>query len=228
MSDGYITGCGDDPAVEVLDHPLGCGRCPAGGQVRVVGPVCGRRQAVEQARRAEHEGAGADRFTRDRAGQNVRLPRPDGRGLGGAAVWFDAVLAEQVAKVFELAVKAGRVLDLYARTWQGAPLGEDDYVISADEKTSIQARIRRQASLPAARSPARTESEYTRGGALQYLAAWDVHRARVFGRCEPTTGIEPFGRLVAQVMTTEPYRARARVMRGSSGCWSSTVSAAGV
>jgi hypothetical protein len=49
------------------------------------------------------------------------------------------------------AAKAGRVLDLYARTWDGQPLGEDDYVISADEKTSIQARIRRHASLPAAR-----------------------------------------------------------------------------
>ena len=96
------------------------------------------------------------------------------------------------------AAKAGRVLDLYARTFDGRPLGPDDYVLSADEKTSIQARIRRHPSLPAAphRAP-RTEFEYTRGGALQYLAAWDVHRAQVFGRCEPKTGIEPFGRLVA-------------------------------
>jgi hypothetical protein len=108
--------------------------------------------------------------------------------------------------------KAGRVLDLYARTWDGQPLGDDDYVLSADEKTSIQARIRRHASLPAAqRRPPRTEFEYTRGGALQYLAGWDVHRAKVFGRCEPTTGIEPFGRLVTQVMTTEPYRSARRV-----------------
>jgi hypothetical protein len=29
--------------------------------------------------------------------------------------------------------KAARVLDLYARTWNGAALGEDEYVISADE-----------------------------------------------------------------------------------------------
>ncbi|WP_239009855.1 hypothetical protein [Streptomyces sp. 769] len=34
--------------------------------------------------------------------------------------------------------KAARVLDLCARTWQGLPLGEDEYVISADEKTSVQ------------------------------------------------------------------------------------------
>ena len=55
------------------------------------------------------------------------------------------------------------------------------------------------------------EHEYERGGALQYLAAWDVHRAKLFGRCEPTTGIEPFDRLVSQVMTTEPYASARRV-----------------
>jgi hypothetical protein len=57
----------------------------------------------------------------------------------------------------------------------------------------------------------RVEHEYDRGGALAYLAAWDVHRARLFGRCEPTTGIEPFGRLVDQVMTVEPYASAKRV-----------------
>ena len=57
----------------------------------------------------------------------------------------------------------------------------------------------------------RVEHEYERRGALAYLAAWDVHRARLFGRCEPTTGIDPFGRLVAQVMTVEPYRSAKRV-----------------
>ena len=54
----------------------------------------------------------------------------------------------------------------------------------------------------------RVEHEYTRGGALAYLAAWDVHRAKVFGRCEQTTGIEPFDRLVGQVMTCQHYAAR--------------------
>jgi hypothetical protein len=34
------------------------------------------------------------------------------------------------------------VLDLYARTYQGVDLGQDEYVVSADEKTSIQARCR--------------------------------------------------------------------------------------
>ncbi|MDQ0842495.1 hypothetical protein [Streptomyces sp. V1I6] len=44
-----------------------------------------------------------------------------------------------------------------------------------------------------------------------YQAAYDVHRARVFGRCEATTGIAPFMALVEQVMTTEPYASARRV-----------------
>ena len=46
---------------------------------------------------------------------------------------------------------------------------------------------------------------------MQYLAAWDVHRAVVFGRCEPKTGKAAFGRLVDQVMDQEPYRSARRV-----------------
>ena len=57
----------------------------------------------------------------------------------------------------------------------------------------------------------RVEHDYRRGGALAYLAAWDVHRGQVSGRCEATTGIEPFSRLVAQVMTAEPYASADRV-----------------
>ena len=41
---------------------------------------------------------------------------------------------------------------------------------------------------------------------MQYLAAWDVRVGRVMGRCEAKTGIEPFGRLVAQVMEDPEYR----------------------
>jgi hypothetical protein len=44
-----------------------------------------------------------------------------------------------------------------------------------------------------------------------YIAAWDVHRAKLFGRCERKTGIVPFERLVAQVMRQEPYRSARRV-----------------
>lgn len=112
----------------------------------------------------------------------------------------------------EFAVKAGRILDLYARRYEGGALEPDEFVISADEKTSIQARIRRHASMPPGpRRPLRVEHEYARGGAWAYLAALDVHRAKLFGRCEPTTGIEPFQRLVTQVMTQPPYRDARRV-----------------
>jgi hypothetical protein len=106
----------------------------------------------------------------------------------------------------QFAVKAGRVLDLYARRWDGRALDANDFVLSTDEKTSIQARIRLHPSTPPApRQPMRVEHEYARGGALAYLAVLDVHRATVFGRCEPTTGIVPFDRLVRQVMTHPPY-----------------------
>jgi hypothetical protein len=57
----------------------------------------------------------------------------------------------------------------------------------------------------------KVEHEYQRKGAWAYLAAWDVRRAKVFGRCERRSGIEPFGRLVGQVMAQEPYRSAPRV-----------------
>ena len=46
---------------------------------------------------------------------------------------------------------------------------------------------------------------------LEYLAAWDVHRAKLFGRCEEKNGIAPTERLIAQVMSQEPYRSAQRV-----------------
>jgi len=108
--------------------------------------------------------------------------------------------------------KAERVLDLYQGIWERHPLGVDDYIISADEKTSIQARLRLHPTVPAQpRQTMRVEFEYERGGALAYMAAWDVRRAKVFGRCETTTGIDPFDRLVEQVMEQEPYRKAQRV-----------------
>jgi hypothetical protein len=110
------------------------------------------------------------------------------------------------------ASKAAVVLDLYARIFEGKALGKREFVISADEKTSIQARCRCHPTLPPGRSRLmRVEHEYDRGGALAYLAAYDVHRAQVFGRAEATTGIEPFGRLVEQVMTVQPYASAKRV-----------------
>lgn len=136
----------------------------------------------------------------------------------------------------QFAAKAAVVLELYARRFQGGVLEHDEFVVSADEKTSIQARCRTHPTLPAGQARLmRVEHEYQRKGALAYLAAYDVHRAAVFGRCEPTTGIEPFDRLVNQLMSQEPYASAKRVFwvvdNGSShrgqasinrleGCWS--------
>ena len=95
--------------------------------------------------------------------------------------------------------KAGPVLDLYA-----APLARraaaprrvrhlrrrEDPDPGAPPQTRRPPRRRRAAAQ-------RVEHEYDRGGALAYLAAWDVHRAKLFGRCEPQTGIDavrPAGR----------------------------------
>jgi hypothetical protein len=72
------------------------------------------------------------------------------------------------------------------------PLGKRDFVISADEKTSIQLRIRCNPTLtPASTRAMRVEHEYDGGGSLAYLAARDVHRAKVFGRCEPRRASNP-------------------------------------
>ena len=84
----------------------------------------------------------------------------------------------------DFAVKAARVLDLYDRRWQGRRLRPDEFVISADEKSHLQALHRRHEDLPP--GPGRTrrvEFEYKRGGPPAYLTALDVHHATVTGRC---------------------------------------------
>jgi hypothetical protein len=104
------------------------------------------------------------------------------------------------------AEKAGPILDLYAGMWEGKPLGPRDFVLCMDEKTSIQARGRPHEEMPPGpKQTRRIETEYERNGALQYLAAWDVHRGIVLGRCEKKTGIKPFGLLVDQVLDQAPY-----------------------
>jgi transposase len=112
----------------------------------------------------------------------------------------------------DFAAKAARVLDLYARVWEGVPLGPGDYVISADEKSQLQALRRCHPSRPA--SPghlAQVEFEYKRGGTLAYMGAYDVHRAHLIGSVADKTGIVPFMELAAKVMTTEPYASARRV-----------------
>jgi DDE superfamily endonuclease len=112
----------------------------------------------------------------------------------------------------QFAEKAGPILDLYAGVWEGESLGRTNYVLSMDEKTSIQARGRKHAETPPQpKQTRRIEAEYKRNGALQYLAAWDVHRGIVVGRCEKKTGIKPFGLLVDQVLEQDPYKDATRL-----------------
>jgi hypothetical protein len=138
-----------------------------------------------------------------------------GKPISSSTVW--RMLHEDAIKPWQyehwifprdplFAEKAGRVLDLYAGHWEGKSLGPKDYVLSSDEKTSIQARQRRHPEQPPGRRRTRRiETEYKRKGALQYLATWDVHRGIVMGRCERRTGIRPFGRMVTQILNQEPY-----------------------
>jgi DDE superfamily endonuclease len=115
----------------------------------------------------------------------------------------------RAANFFE---KAAVVLDLYEGYWQGERVDPFDRILSSDEKTSIQARIRCHPTLgPARGRRRRVEAEYGRGGALQYLAAWDIQAGLVMGRCESKTGIEPFGRLVERIMGRPEYAAADRV-----------------
>jgi hypothetical protein len=144
-----------------------------------------------------------------------------GKKISRSTVW--RMLHEAVIKPWQyehwlfpkdprFAEKAGPILDLYAGIWEGQPLGPKDYVLSMDEKTSIQARGRTHEEMPPEpEQTRRIEAEYERNGALQYLAAWDVHRGMVMGRCEKKTGIKPFGLLVDQVLEQETYEKATRL-----------------
>ncbi len=110
------------------------------------------------------------------------------------------------------AEKAGRVLDLYQGRWEDQLLEPGELVVCADEKPSIQARSRIARTRAAAPDRGQlVEHEYERKGALCYLAAWDVRRAKIHDRCAAKDGIVPFDALVEQFMTLEPYRSAPQV-----------------
>jgi transposase len=144
-------------------------------------------------------------------------------GIGASVATVRRWLAEDALKPWQyrswinlrdphFATKAAVVLDLYAGTYQGVALGADEYVISADEKPSIQARDRCHVTVPAGKGQAlRVNHDYRRRGALAYLAAYDVRHGRVFGRCDTTTGIAAFTALVDHVMSQAPYASAKRV-----------------
>jgi len=108
--------------------------------------------------------------------------------------------------------KAGPILDLYQRQWEGKPLEPKDYILSADEKSQLQILFRETPVLsPDSHRPIRVEYEYERMGTVAYIAAMDVASGKVFGIVDESTGILPFNRLVDLVMQQEPYASGNRV-----------------
>jgi hypothetical protein len=102
------------------------------------------------------------------------------RWLAEDAIWPWQYRSWVFPRAPDFAAKAGVALDLYQRRFQGRQLEPGQFVISADEKTSIQARCRCHPTLPpGVARMMKVEHEYQRGGALAYLAAWDVHQARL-------------------------------------------------
>ena len=114
----------------------------------------------------------------------------------------DPKFSEKAERVWTCMLAPGMANRWAAGTTSSAPTRRRASRLESDA-TRLCLRVRGR--------PMRVEHEYERGGALQYLAAWDVRRGRVLGRCEDKTGIDSFGRLVDQVMRTEPYRSASRV-----------------
>jgi DDE superfamily endonuclease len=202
------------------------GRCEKVGSATVFHPGSGGR--------GQGAGLAATRSQRS-ATVSVDLPGPAAQvvadGIAGSVSTstIRRWLAEDAIKPWQyqswifitdpdFAAKAARVLDLYNRVWDGKPLSANDYVVSADEEISIQARCRCHPCLPPGKARMmRVSHDYHRGDTLAYLAylaylaAYDVHRANIYGRCEATTGIAPFTALVEQVMTQQLYASADRV-----------------
>jgi transposase len=74
------------------------------------------------------------------------------------------------------------------------PLRADERVLSVDEKTSLPPRCRLHPTQPAqpGNIPTRHAPEYTRGGALNLLAAFDTRSGQVVGPCYPRTRQQEF------------------------------------
>lgn len=108
--------------------------------------------------------------------------------------------------------KASRVLDLYHGRWRGKPLGPDDVVLCADEKTCLQVLRRAVPTRPASPgTPMRVEHEYTRHGVLVYQAALDVRTGKVLGHCVARNTKTAFRRLVDRRMARGDCAAAGRV-----------------
>ena len=112
----------------------------------------------------------------------------------------------------DFAAKAARVLDLYARPWQGQPLGADEYVISADEKSQLQALRRRHREPPPAPGGPGGSSSSTAAAAPWPTSPPTTSTAPTCsGGSRPRPASNPSRSWSTQVMTTEPYASARRV-----------------
>src|SRR4051794_25552521 len=90
----------------------------------------------------------------------------------------------------QFAAKAARVLDLYARIFDGVPLGADEYVLSADEKSQLQALSRRAPELPPGPGRVRRGGVGdTPGGPPGHFRGAGGHPPPAFGTHAPATRV---------------------------------------
>jgi transposase len=86
-------------------------------------------------------------------------------------------LSPKVPRDEAFAAAVREIADLYTR-----PLRDDEVVLCADEKTSLQPRPRKSPTLAARpKRPVRVEHEYGRCGALNLFAAFDTRTGKVYG-----------------------------------------------
>lgn len=90
-------------------------------------------------------------------------------------------LSPKVPRDAAFAAAVQQIIDLYTR-----PLAPHELVLCQDEKTSLQPRPRKSATLPAGPDqPVRVEHEYGRDGALNLFAAFDTRTGKVYGYTAP-------------------------------------------
>ncbi len=102
--------------------------------------------------------------------------------------------------------KANPILNLYQGLFEDRGLRAREYVLCFDQKTSIQARARVHVNAPPGpKHPQLVEHEYDRQGALNFLALWDVHQARAFGRCYGRRGRAEVEAFLDEALAHPPY-----------------------
>ena len=102
------------------------------------------------------------------------------------------------------------MLDLYHGIWQGQPLEPNEYVLCADEKTSIQARRRMADPIPPTETIPSLSSTNMNAKVRWLILQLGCASAKVFDDVSKT-GIAPFNRLLTQIMNQAPYKDAKRV-----------------